>query len=260
MKTTTTVSAVMAACAVIAAEVRYDGDDKAVKFAAADARKILSGAKGEVGFAIDPTLAHQEWRLVAKDGRLTIYGRDGLGQVYGVYAFLDRYAGCRWYAPDTERMPDLTGWKIPDIDERRKPAIPEREMYVGGDYMDGYWRLRNLETMRVPFGCTSDVGAPGHCHTFAAYHRAIAKDLTPEMYGVDSKGKSSGQFCLSHQLGRGEGAVGKMGMGVQIAVQLAVLLIIRYFYYTTKSGKRQEVRYRALRGDGFFVDRVGRRR
>lgn len=186
------------AASAFAVTVDYSGDVKAVAFAAKEARQILSGAEGEIRFAVDASLAPQEWRLEAKGGRLVVSGRDGMALVHGLYVFLEKYVGCRWYAPDTVRIPDRRGWKIPDLSDRGRPAIACREMYVGSDWMDSLWRLRNRETMRVAFGCEVSVGSPGHCHTFEAYHKAIKEDLKPDMMGVRPNGKPSGQFCPSH--------------------------------------------------------------
>jgi len=182
--------------------VEYSGDDPAVTFAAGDLRTCLKGAVGTVRFAEDASLGMQEWRITGKDGTVTLYGRDGQGQVYAAYVFLEKYAGCRWYAPDTSVIPDRTGWKLPDVDDRGKPALPDREYYVGYDYMDSTWRLRNRETARVNFECGLFVGAPFACHTFGHYHEKIKDKLTPEMMGVNAKGKPSGRFCPSHPVVR----------------------------------------------------------
>ena len=178
-------------------EVEYAGDDPAVKFAAEDLRNCLKGAVGTVRFGIDAALKMQEWRIEGKDGTVTLYGRDGQGQVYAAYVFLEKYAGCRWYAPDTSVIPDRTGWRLPDVADRGRPALLDREYYVGPDYMDPTWRLRNRETNRVRFDCGLFVGAPFACHTFGWYHDKIKEKLTPDMMGVNAKGKPTGQYCPS---------------------------------------------------------------
>ena len=187
------------ATSALGVEIEYAGNDPAVKFAVKDAMTCLKGAEGRLALATDPSLASQEWRLkTADDGALVVSGRDGMGIVYGLYTFLEKYAGCRWYSPDTTVLPDRTGWMVPVVDERGRPAIPEREYYVGHDYMDGYWRLRNKETARAAFGVGVSVGAPFACHTFGHYHAKIKDRLTPEMMGVNAKGKPTGQFCPTH--------------------------------------------------------------
>ena len=152
--------AVLAAVPASAVEVEYAGSDKAVRFAAKELRDCLKGAVGRIRFAVDATLGPQAWRIEGKDGLLTLFGRDGQGQTYAALAFLEKHAGFRWYAPDTEARPDRTGWKIPDVADEGRPALPEREYYVGSDYMDGTWRLRNKETRRAAFGVGVSVGAP----------------------------------------------------------------------------------------------------
>ena len=178
-------------------EVEYAGDDPAVKFAAEDLRNCLKGAVGTVRFGIDAALKMQEWWIEGKDGTVTLYGRDGQGQVYAAYVFLEKYAGCRWYAPDTSVIPDRTGWRLPDVADRGRPALLDREYYVGPDYMDPIWRLRNRETNRVWLDCGLFVGAPFACHTFGWYHDKIKEKLTPDMMGVNAKGKPTGQYCPS---------------------------------------------------------------
>ena len=177
------------AASALGVEIEYAGSDPAVKFAVKDAKECLKGAKGRLVLKDDPSLAFQEWRLkTADDGALVVSGRDGMGIVYGLYTFLEKYAGCRWYSLDTTVIPDRTGWEVPAVDDRGIPAILDREMYVGSDYMNGTWRLRNKETQRVAYGCGVFVGAPGGCHTFAAYSKAVA---------AAGKKVDGGEFCLT---------------------------------------------------------------
>ena len=177
------------AASAFSVEVEYAGADPAVKFAVKDAKTCLAGATGRIVLSADPSMASQAWRIrTAADGALVISGRDGMGIVYGLYSFLEKYAGCRWYALDTTVVPDRTGWKIPAVDDGGRPAILDREMYVGADYMNGTWRLRNKETQRVAYGCGVFVGAPGGCHTFDAYAKAVA---------AAGKKTEGGEFCLT---------------------------------------------------------------
>ena len=178
--------------------VEYAGKDPAVAFAARELRTCLKGARGTICFDEDASLAPQEWRIDGKNGVLTLYGRDGQGQVYAAYSFLEKYAGCRWYAPDTSVLPDKWGWRLPDVSAQGRPAMLDREMYVAGDTIDGTWRLRNKETARVAFNCGYSIGSPRNCHTFGVYHEEIKDKLTPEMMGRKADGKPSGQFCPSH--------------------------------------------------------------
>ena len=147
-----------------AEDIRYEKEaDSAVRFAAKDLARCLSVVTGEKygvqsgGEAVcgdivlntDSTLKSQEWKFQSRDGILTISGSSSPGIVYGVYTFLEKYAGCFWPAPDTEILPPQPEWKLPEINETGRPAFLRREMYVGTDYMDGLWRLRNKENNRA---------------------------------------------------------------------------------------------------------------
>ena len=150
-----------------AADIRYEkGADKAVQFAAKDLARCLSAVSGEKygvqpgGKAVrgdiilntDAALKSQEWNFRSKNGILTISGSSSPGIIYGIYTFLEKYAGCFWPAPDTEILPEQPGWKLPEINETGRPAFLCREMYVGTDAMDSTWRLRNKENNRAAFG------------------------------------------------------------------------------------------------------------
>ncbi len=195
-------SFLLGACALTACGATIDCqvDDKAVRFAADDLDKFLKGAKGSIELTLDGDLKPQEWHIVAKDGSVAITGRDGMGVVYGVYAFLENHLGFRWYAPDVAKIPNMDGYDLASlkVDERGRPAILEREMYVGGCPMDPYWRLRNKETRRAAFDVGVSMGSPRDCHTFTWYNAAIGAKDRPELLGVNVKGRSTGLFCPSN--------------------------------------------------------------
>ena len=134
VRTTPLVSALFFASSMLAVDVSHTQSDPAVKFAVEDLKRILAPVEGRIVLENDASLPTQQWRLKTReDGSLGIYGRDGVALAYGIYAFLEEYAGVRWYAYDTECIPDLNGWKMPRLDVSRRPAILDREMYVASD-------------------------------------------------------------------------------------------------------------------------------
>ena len=150
--------------------------DPLADFVAKDISRLLGGKAEKITLRTDASLPAQAWRLKSRaDGSLVIYGRDALGIANGAYAFLEKYAGVRWFAPDTECIPDLSRWKMPArLDETRKPAFSQREMFVGADFMDGTWRLRNRESNRASFvGYVN--GSPWSCHTFKIYAKELGQ-------------------------------------------------------------------------------------
>ena len=76
-------------------------------------------ANGEDGF-----------RLKAEDGRLRVIGGNERGVLYGVYELLERYAGCRWYAPWHTVAPMRERIEVPtNLDAAEHPAFLAREVY-----------------------------------------------------------------------------------------------------------------------------------
>lgn len=196
LRTSLLASLALFTSALPAVEVESAYSDPAVKFAVKDLKRILSGVEGRIVLKTDKKLLSQQWKLKTQDdGALFIYARDEMSLVYGVYSFLEEYAGVRWYAYDTEKIPDLSSWKIPRLDVMRRPAILDREMYTATDFMDGYWRLRNKETMRAAFSIGVSVGSPFACHTFAFYAKAITNDA---LRAVNIKGKiDASDLCMT---------------------------------------------------------------
>ena len=180
------------------------GGDRVVGFAKKELLRVLKGVEGRIVLREEKDLKPQQWRFRSEaDGTLVISGRDGMGIAYGVFTFLEKHAGAAWYAPDTEVLPDLQGWKLPQLDEMGMPAFLDREMYVGNDYMDTTWRLRNKETRRAAFGVGIRPGKPGACHTFAAYTKAL-KAAHPELFGkrLAANGRVCNTLCLTDPVTR----------------------------------------------------------
>ena len=70
------------------------------------------------------------FRLKAKDGRLRVIGENGRGVLYGVYELLERYAGCRWYAPWHTVAPKRERFEVPsNLDAAERPSFLAREVH-----------------------------------------------------------------------------------------------------------------------------------
>ncbi len=205
-------SMLVLASALHAADIRYEQNDPAVKFAAKDMARCLTtvtgkeyrsspgkaeGKSGDILLLEDPALQAQEWQFRTENGKLYISGRDGMGIVYGIYTFLEKYADCSWFAPDTELLPKNPNWKLPEeLHEKGKPAFSRREMYVGYDYMDGIWRLRNKENNRASFGMNVSSGSPRACHTFDVYVNALK--TRPDLFGTAVSGRKCNTLCMTN--------------------------------------------------------------
>lgn len=212
MKKKCLIFSLMSATAVLSADVHFELNEPAVKFAAKDMARCLSkvtgkevksiqgkseGIVGDVILKVKPGLQREEWEFQSKDGKVYIYGRDGHGIVYGVYTFLEEYADCGWLAPDTEILPENKKWKLPEnLNEKGKPVFSRREMYVGYDYMDGIWRLRNKESNRANYGIGVRSGSPRDCHTFDVYVKAL--ENRPELFGLSVNGNKCNTLCMTN--------------------------------------------------------------
>lgn len=200
----------MSAAALVQAEnVCFSSKDPGLTFAAGDMARCLSkvtgkkwqavrtaGKKGDIILAEDAKLRSQEWSLESRDGKLYISGNDAVGIVYGIYAFLEKYAGCFWPGPDTEVIKQDKNWRLPEIKEKFRPAILRREMYIGYDYMDSTWRLRNKENYRAAFNMNVGIGKPKGCHTFDVYGPELKKNR-PDLFKTAVNGGKCHTLCMT---------------------------------------------------------------
>jgi hypothetical protein len=168
-----------------------------LEFAVSDLSRYLGKVSGQIRLSFDPALGDQQWRFrSASDGSLDISGKDGRGVVYGIYTFLERHAGVRWYAPDTERAAVITA--LPQLDVYGRPAMRIREMYTAeddGTFSNGVWRLRNKETRRPAFGTAERTGRPKENHSMDVYVRAVTNK---SLFGVTQSGKKCTMLCMSN--------------------------------------------------------------
>ena len=196
-----------------AADIHYEKGDKAVQFAAKDLARCLTEVSGrsyqtkesaaapqagDIILANDPKLEKQQWQFAFRDGKLYISGRGAPGIVYGVYTFLEKYAGCAWLAPDVEVIPKNPGWKLPEINEKGKPAIMRREIYVGIPSVDWTWRMRNKENYHAAFNLSMRIGSPNDCHTFDFYVKAVRARKDPKLFGPRISGGQSHTLCMTN--------------------------------------------------------------
>jgi len=110
-------------------------------------RAILVGLTRKTGELLGPgfdpeTLGDEGFRLVARPPHFLIVGSEKRGALYGVYEFLERFAGCRWYSSWCSVVPTGQALRIPpDFDETQRPAFALRESYWY-DMFDGDFAAR----------------------------------------------------------------------------------------------------------------------
>src|SRR6185436_14622538 len=89
---------------------------------------------------------------------LWIAGATGRATLYGVYAFLEDYLGCRWYSSKVSRIPTRARIRLEPVNSTQIPAFGFREVFYR-DAMNPEFaaRLRlngnsNLEPGERPWG------------------------------------------------------------------------------------------------------------
>ena len=110
------------------------------------APRILVGrskALDRLGLDIDfEALGDEGFVIRTVDRDLVLAGGAQRGSMYACYEFLDRHLDCRWLTPRDSRIPRRETITLPDIDDRKVPALEYREPYYL-EALDGDWAARN---------------------------------------------------------------------------------------------------------------------
>jgi hypothetical protein len=150
-----------------------------------DGYRILSGKNWLVVAGRDysgPVMVgwNNPWRLhESYNSRLDISAFGDAGTLFGVYHFLERVAGVRWYMPGPlgTVSPKRSSIIVPEINERKQPAFEHRHPYYG--FMeqsddDALWYRRAGFGTPAPVHITHSFS-----HFFAKY-----KDTNPEYFAL----------------------------------------------------------------------------
>jgi hypothetical protein len=100
--------------------------------------------------SLDPSVGRDGYRIdVSEEDGISLYGGNGRGVIYGVYAFLERYAGMRFFLPGLESLGE--GDIAVDAGFAFTPVFEYRQ----GDYQcantDPAWCLKNgANSVKIP--------------------------------------------------------------------------------------------------------------
>ncbi len=162
--------------------------------AAAGNTAIYLGHTGK-GEALHSGKLPLEGYLLQTDGKnLVIMGGSGQGLIYGVYAFLEKYAGCRKMSEAAVVSKPVNQLKIPAIKEEVKPQFEYRETYYpaanNAEFL-GWNRLQKFEDLWGPhtWGHTYDKLVPAK--TYFKTH--------PEYYALVKGRRQPSQLCLGNE-------------------------------------------------------------
>ena len=137
---------------------------------------------------------------------IVILGGRDRGSMYGVFTFLERELGCRWYAPEVSVIPKRDEYTFTYLRHREKPGLRMREVCYF-DALDPVWRARNKVNAG---GTVPQVGGQylyWNVHTFAKLMPpAEYFDEYPEYYSLNDGVRvadkdhphNGAQLCLSN--------------------------------------------------------------
>jgi len=109
-------------------------------------KEILIGESehlNRLGLGIDYPGIRDEGFIIRTDGDyLVIAGGKLRGTMYGTYAFLEKYLGCRWFSSKVSKIPRLGEIVLGPIDDLETPSLEYRDVYYT-DSFDADWSARN---------------------------------------------------------------------------------------------------------------------
>ncbi len=119
-------------------------------------------------FRADP--AAESFLIQTGADHLLIAGGGRRGTLYGVYTFLEKYLGCRWFSSEVSRIPRRRQIAIGPIADRQTPALEYREPLCF-EATDPDWAARNK--------CN------GHFPAFASRHGGGVKYAGPFVHSFN---------------------------------------------------------------------------
>lgn len=133
---------------------------------------------------------------------LYIYGGSKRGTMYGVYAFLERELGVRWFTSSVTKVPRLRQYALPQLDHSERPVIRQRLDFYYEALRHYDWAAHNLLNTQYLLADTKHgkMDAYWGIHTFKTLIPPETYFNThPEYFSV-YKGKRSdkAQLCLSN--------------------------------------------------------------
>lgn len=137
------------------------------------------------------------------DSDIVIYGGAERGTMYGVYAFLERELGCRWYTPDLTKMESMKSWSFSLLNHSESPAIQMR-LILYKNAFDPAWAAHNLTNgqwgynpMSAPYGGGCSYWNAHTSGQFMPASKYFAEH--PEYFSMrDGKRVPDGQLCLTN--------------------------------------------------------------
>ena len=139
------------------------------------------------------------YRSVGKN--IWIYGGKQRGTMYGVYTFLEREFGVRWYTKDYTKLPETESWSFSSLNHSEAPAVAIRQMDYFDTQNDAFLAHNKVNSIwsskRNDYG---DLVGYWRCHTFEHFvNSGKYFSSHPEYFSLrDGERKPYTQLCLSN--------------------------------------------------------------
>lgn len=135
-------------------------------------------------------------------GNLYIYGGRQRGTMYGVFTFLERELGVRWYTPDCTVVPRQTVYELHEMNISESPAIRYRYAQYWHVAQDAAWcaHNKNNSLWKAADNEYGGIVAYWNAHTMGQFMpvREFFADH-PEYFALrDGHRIDNGQLCLSN--------------------------------------------------------------
>ena len=149
------------------------GESGPERYAAAELKRYLEkiGVAADGGAAVtvktEASLPRDAVRIRVRENGLALEGGNGRGVIYAVYAFLERYAGMRFFMPGLETLGE--GDIAVDEDYEHVPVFEMRQVdwRCGNSSVD--WKVKNrINQGSIPAGQGGGITYGGFVHTIGA--------------------------------------------------------------------------------------------
>lgn len=149
-------------------------------------------------------LGEQGYVIRVVGPHIVIVGTRNAGTLYGVYDFLEKVLGVRWYAPGVTKTPKATNIELQEIDTKIRPAFLYRQTtytWPGGDGEFRNFQRENSGTGDAENPLGQQYAFVGRCHT---YYNFISPDeyfeKHPEYFSQigGKRIRNETQLCLTN--------------------------------------------------------------
>ncbi len=149
-----------------------------------------------VGNRNDEPLEPHQIVIRTQEKDLFIFGHSDLDTRYAVYEFLERYLGCKWYAPDAMEIPSISSIVLEPIDYVYTPEITTRTVHSKLFYENKSF----ADQQKVTYESFPYYAQGARVHTF---HRFLPEEKFygshPEYYALRGDQRLPTQLCLTNE-------------------------------------------------------------